>query len=254
MSGLPPIAAALLLMLTVYCNKPPHEPKFEAEGNAISNSMRKRPDSSANSIETAVSQASPLRKKERGKKGRILQSALSNRRFNPQKWLDDDRSFPPPGPPGKISYYDPLIKRMSRRYGFDWRLIAAQIYAESRFDSAAQSRCGALGLMQIMPKTAKHLGADPLRLDIPEVNIATGCLYDRKMVSLWKKDVDHYEERLAFALASYNAGRGRVLKSFSRPDSLTEWKSVHPLLPGETQDYVHRIALKHDFYCRHALP
>jgi membrane-bound lytic murein transglycosylase F len=142
---------------------------------------------------------------------------------------------------------------MSRRFGFDWRLIAAQIYAESRFDTTAKSHVGAKGLMQIMPRTAKHLGTDPLRLHIPEVNVATGCLYDKRMVTLWKRNVDHPQERLAFALASYNAGRGRVLRSFVT-DSLETWELVHPLLPGETQDYVHRIALKYDFYKRHALP
>lgn len=143
---------------------------------------------------------------------------------------------------------------MARRYGFDWRLISAQIYAESRFDSTAKSHCGAFGLMQMMPKTALSLGTDPLRLACPEINVAAGCLYDRNMVSLWKKNIDRHEEQLAFALASYNAGRGRVLKSFSPVDSLSEWRAVHPLLPEETQDYVHRIALKYDFYSRHALP
>ena len=193
-------------------------------------------------------------KSKKTKKDRILRCALHNNRFDAQKWLDDDHSFPPPGPPGKISRFDPVIKKMARRYGFDWRLIAAQIYAESGFDTTARSHCGAQGLMQVMPKTARYLGTDPLELEQPEVNIATGCLYDRKMVGLWKRNVDNREERLAFALASYNAGRGRVLRSFSIDDSLTDWENVHPDLPVETQDYVHRIVLKYDFYSHHALP
>ncbi|MBN1756880.1 MAG: transglycosylase SLT domain-containing protein [Chitinispirillaceae bacterium] len=204
-------------------------------------------------------QPSPVRKDSSSaaknrKKGRILRCALRNSRFNPQKWLEEDRTFPPPGPPGRISRFDPVIKKMARRYGFDWRLIAAQIYAESGFDSTAKSYCGARGLMQVMPKTAWYLGTDPLELEQPEVNIATGCMYDRKMVVLWKKNVNQREEQLAFALASYNAGRSRVLRSFSTEDSLTEWEKVYPMLPTETQDYVHRIALKYDFYSRHALP
>ena len=187
------------------------------------------------------------------KKKPVLECALNNNRFDAKKWLRDDRSFPPPGPPGRISKFDPLIKKMARRYGFDWRLIAAQIYAESRFDTTARSHVGARGLMQVMPKTAEFLGTSPLKLGIPEVNIATGCLYDQRMVTLWKRNVDNRQQRLAFALASYNAGRGRVLRSFSS-DSLNEWRAVHPLLPSETQDYVHRITLKYDFYSRHALP
>jgi soluble lytic murein transglycosylase-like protein len=208
------------------------------------------PDSTA-STATARKQD---RTRKTARKSRLLQCALNNGRFNPRKWLEEDHTFPPPGPPGKISRFDPIIRKMARRYGFDWRLIAAQIYAESGFDSTAKSHCGARGLMQVMPKTASHLGANPVELEKPEVNVATGCLYDRRMVTLWKRNVDNREERLAFALASYNAGRGRVLRSFSSEDSLTEWKKVHPLLPDETQDYVHRIALKYDFYSRYALP
>ncbi|MBN1578754.1 MAG: transglycosylase SLT domain-containing protein [Chitinispirillaceae bacterium] len=253
--NVPAATATLLMMLlpAVSCNKPSNARKPAETGMVTADTVGTPGDSTGQPAAKITSKA-PRPAEKNKKKGRILQSALDNKRFDPQKWLDDDRFFPPPGPPGKISCYDPLIKKMARRYGFDWRLISAQIYAESRFDSAAQSRCGALGLMQLMPKTARHLGADPVRLDIPEVNIAAGCLYNRKMVTLWKREVDHREERLAFALASYNAGRRRVLKSFSPADSLTEWESVHPLLPGETQDYVHRIALKHDFYRRHALP
>ena len=60
--------------------------------------------------------------------------------------------------------------------------------------------------------------------------------------------------RLAFALASYNAGRGRVLKSYSTKDSIIDWERVYPELPKETQSYVHKIYLKYDFYKHHILP
>ena len=58
----------------------------------------------------------------------------------------------------KISKYDPLVKKHARRYGFDWRLISAQMYAESSFRPDVVSNAGAVGLMQIMPSTAKWLG------------------------------------------------------------------------------------------------
>ena len=142
---------------------------------------------------------------------------------------------------------------MARRYGFDWRLIAAQIFTESNFRNDAQSAVGARGLMQVMPSTAKFMGFDPKSMIQPETNIAVGCMYNQRMYSLWEKQSQDYN-RLAFALASYNAGRGRVLKSYSTPENRTSWEKVHPLLPEETQNYVHKIYLKHDFYKRRILP
>ena len=56
--------------------------------------------------------------------------------------------------------YKPIIKKYSKRYGFDWRLIAAQIMQESRFREEARSHVGARGLMQIMPRTAREISAE----------------------------------------------------------------------------------------------
>ena len=81
----------------------------------------------------------------------------------------------------RISPYDHMIKKYSRRFGFDWRLIAAQIFAESHFRPSAKSHVGAIGLMQIMPNTAKHMKVDPGLLLKPEQNISLGCLYDRQL-------------------------------------------------------------------------
>ncbi len=186
--------------------------------------------------------------------GTILDCALRNPHFDTEQWLKSDREFPSALHPGRISPFDAIIKKVSRRYGFDWRLIAAQIFVESRFDSAAISKCGAGGLMQVMPRTSSFLGVDPTHLHNPEINISVGCLYNSKLLGLWKKDIDIDEHRLAFTLASYNAGRGRVLKSFRKSDSLKTWMVVHPDLPLETQNYVHRIILKHNFYSKHVLP
>jgi hypothetical protein len=184
----------------------------------------------------------------------VLECALRNPHFDSDQWLQSDLEFPSALHPGRISPFDHIIKKVSRRYGFDWRLIAAQIFVESRFDSTAESKCGAGGLMQVMPKTSRYLGINPAHLHNPEINIGIGCLYNSKLLSQWKKDVEVDEHRLAFTLASYNAGRGRVLKSFKKSDSLITWTLVHPDLPLETQNYVHRIVLKYNFYSKHILP
>src|SRR5690606_25430388 len=60
---------------------------------------------------------------------------------------------------GKISQYDDLIKKGAEKLGWDWRLLAALIYQESKFVSSNESWAGARGLMQLMPETAKRFGA-----------------------------------------------------------------------------------------------
>lgn len=107
---------------------------------------------------------------------------------------------------GEISPYDSLIRSHAERAGFDWRLIASQVYQESRFDPEARSFAGAVGLMQIMPRTATAYGADdPTE---PADNIAAGVRYLEHQYSLFE-DLPA-SERIWFALASYNAGYGHV--------------------------------------------
>src|SRR5258706_5956733 len=73
---------------------------------------------------------------------------------------------------GTLSQYDPMVRKYAEQHAFDWRLVAAQIYQESRFDPQRKSWVGALGLFQIMPATAKGLGIkDPTD---PEQSIRGG--------------------------------------------------------------------------------
>lgn len=58
----------------------------------------------------------------------------------------------------QISKYDDLIKKYAKKINWDWRLLAAQVYQESKFDPGAKSWAGAKGLMQVMPATAESLG------------------------------------------------------------------------------------------------
>jgi membrane-bound lytic murein transglycosylase F len=108
---------------------------------------------------------------------------------------------------GRISPYDELIRKYSSQYSFDWRLIAAQMYQESRFDPKARSWVGAVGLMQVMPRTAKQFGYGDVRA--PDAGIHAGVEY-----MAWTRDRFDSElsitDRTWFALASYNAGKGHV--------------------------------------------
>ncbi len=157
----------------------------------------------------------------------------------------------------KISRYDPLVKKHARRYGFDWRLISAQIYAESSFRSDVVSSAGAVGLMQIMPSTAKWLSrchafrdlprrVDPKLLTKPEVSISLGCYYDWRLYSALK-DTDTERDRLAITLASYNCGPGRMRRA-RRKSSNGSWTQVKPYLPKETQHYVPKVFSKYAEY------
>jgi len=106
-----------------------------------------------------------------------------------------------------LSPYDPIIRRYAERYGFDWRLITAQMFQESRFDPEARSFAGAEGLLQVMPRTAKSMGFE--QVIEPEQGIHAGVKYldwvrDRFEPSL------PFSERLWFTLAAYNAGHGHV--------------------------------------------
>ena len=146
----------------------------------------------------------------------------------------------------RISPYDKLGKRYARRWGFDWRLISAQIFAESHFREKAESSAGALGLMQIMPSTAKWLGVDPSTLLRPDDNISLGCYYNRKLYDLWKdRDESH---RLAFTFASYNAGPTRVRRATRRAKDPHTWDGIRWHLPGQTRIYVARIFRKYEEY------
>lgn len=111
----------------------------------------------------------------------------------------------------KTEEYLPLIRKYSKRYGLDWRLIIAQILKESRFKENAVSHKGARGLMQIMPSTAgditKELDYEFIFRD-PRENITAGIYHLYKQMGYFS-DAD-YENRLKLALASYNCGPGRV--------------------------------------------
>ena len=148
--------------------------------------------------------------------------------------------------PWRISPYDKIVKKFARRYGFDWRLISAQIYAESRFRPDVVSHRGAVGLMQVMPSTARHFNVDPSVLLRPEDNIALGCYYDRWLYELWKGPPER--DRLAFMFASYNAGRRAILRAHANAPRKYRWSAVEPLVPGETRHYVRKIFRKYEEY------
>ncbi|MFO8005572.1 transporter substrate-binding domain-containing protein [Thioalkalivibrio sp.] len=107
-----------------------------------------------------------------------------------------------------LSPWDDLVRRYAEPRGFDWRLIVAQMYQESRFDPEARSSMGATGLMQLMPRTAQQVGVQ--NLEDPADNIRAGILYLDWVRQRLPEDLS-VADRVWFTLAAYNAGVGHVM-------------------------------------------
>jgi soluble lytic murein transglycosylase-like protein len=117
------------------------------------------------------------------------------------------------------SEFDSIIEHASRTYGVDKDLIRSVIRAESGFDPRATSPKGAMGLMQLMPETARDLGVKDAY--DPQENIMAGTRYLKTLL-------DRYEGDVPRSLAAYNWGMGNVERNPGR-------------LPRETRDYIARI-------------
>ena len=148
-----------------------------------------------------------------------------------------------PGWYAKLRYplaYEHVIRGHARNYDLDPALLAAVIYRESKFDPDARSRSGAIGLMQLLPDTAKgialHTGGRRFvvaDLYDPEINVRYGAFYLRRL--LRKYD----DARLA--LAAYNAGQRNVDRWLARDERIA--------FP-ETRHYVEEVVELRDVYAR----
>ena len=108
---------------------------------------------------------------------------------------------------GNISPYDTLIRAAAEELNWDWRLLASQVYQESRFYPNANSWTGARGLMQLMPATAEELGVSDQ--EDPEENLKGGVRYLKQLGRAFSSIPDSLA-RIKFTLAAYNCGLGHV--------------------------------------------
>lgn len=111
----------------------------------------------------------------------------------------------------RLQQVAPLIVEAATKYGLDPVKVAAQCFQESRFDPRARSHVGAMGLMQLMPATARELGVtDPLD---PRQNLDGGCRYMVWLRRTYFTDPQvSADDQYNFCLAAYNAGAGNVRK------------------------------------------
>lgn len=148
-----------------------------------------------------------------------------------------------------LSPYDSLIRKYADTLGWDWKLLAAVIYQESRFRINAHSYKGAEGLMQMIRTTADRYKID--NLFDPEESIKGGAMHLSRLQNMfWRYAATPHDRRL-FALAGYNAGEGHIKKCIKYADSLgvqvTTWEELKSYMPlfdfkwGETLTYISRI-------------
>jgi soluble lytic murein transglycosylase len=127
--------------------------------------------------------------------------------------------------------YEQIVRGHAHNYSLDPALLAAVIYQESKFEADARSTSGAIGLMQLLPDTAKgialHTGGNRFRVEDlynPEINVRYGAWYLRHLLQKYG------EERTA--LAAYNAGQ----------DNVDRWRRAgREIQFPETRAYVDRV-------------
>jgi len=174
---------------------------------------------------------------------------------------------------GKISPWDDTFRKEGTRLGLDWRLLAAIAFTESRFDPKAASDWGAVGLMQVLPSTAKTMGVT--NPEDPVENIKAGAGYFKYLVDRFDDPALEMRQRIRFALASYNAGLGHVfdarsLASKTNRNNKVWFGQVEEALrlkrdrkwheqtkfgfcrADETINFVSRVQASYDVFARHA--
>jgi soluble lytic murein transglycosylase len=128
-------------------------------------------------------------------------------------------------------HYESIVRGHARNYDLDPALLAAVIYQESKFKAGARSKSGAIGLMQLLPDTAKgialHTGGTQFRVEDlydPEINVRYGAWYLRRLLQKYG------DERTA--LAAYNAGQ----------ENVDRWRrNGEGIQFAETRAYVDRV-------------
>jgi len=144
----------------------------------------------------------------KAKQGTSLGNTLIKRYFKANKWITN-----PTASADRKRFEEalPLFQAYAEQYGFDWVMIAAQSYQESRIDQSVVSHVGAMGVMQIKPSTAADKSVGIADISTIEPNIHAGVRYLRYIADTYLDDpaIDD-KNRLLLAFAGYNAGPGRL--------------------------------------------
>lgn len=137
--------------------------------------------------------------------------------------------------------YAGAIRAGAARYDLDPALVAAVVYAESRFDEHARSSQGAVGLMQILPETADQIADESggvtfttEDLETPRINVRYGSYYLRQAL-------DAFDGDKVAAIASYNAGMGAVGEWVAQAHAEGHGLRIKDIPYPETRAYVKKV-------------
>lgn len=157
--------------------------------------------------------------------------------YHPVKRVEEDRLGTPASP------YDALLKKYAAKIGWDWRMLAALVWNESKFHIELRSPRGAEGLMQMMPHTARRHHTDDM-LD-PEENLRAATDYLARLRGLFEDDADNAEELMRMVLAAYNAGEGRIKDVIAyaaytgRPHG--KWTDLEAVIPEMREESILQV-------------
>lgn len=144
------------------------------------------------------------------KKGTLLGNIVFKRYLKTNKWARNSVS-----PKELKKFHDTvaLFRKYADQYGFDFLMICALAYQESQLDHSKRSHAGAIGIMQVLPSTARDPNVNIPDIKVLEKNIHAGNKYLRFLDDRYFNDssIDRLN-RMLFTFASYNAGPGRVTR------------------------------------------
>lgn len=144
-------------------------------------------------------------------------------------------------------HFDDHFKKNTKHYfgiGTDWRWFQAQAIVESEMRPAIRSRSGAMGLMQIMPKTFHEIRSRHPHLNDPfdpKLSIAAGIYYNRQLYEAWP-NINDEDDRRSFMFASYNAGLGNIKRAAKRAGNPDRYAELEPALSPGPRHYLIKIA------------
>jgi membrane-bound lytic murein transglycosylase MltF len=142
------------------------------------------------------------------KQGTLMGNILIKRYLQTTKWVTNARSEEDIA---RFRSMVALFQNYASQYDFDWLLMIAQGYQESRLDQSMRSHVGAIGVMQVMPSTARDKAVNIPDIENLESNIHAGIKYNRWVADNFFKDPEISERnRALFVFAAYNAGPSRV--------------------------------------------
>jgi membrane-bound lytic murein transglycosylase MltF len=162
----------------------------------------------------AIRKNSPQLKKfvndfgRKNREGTLMGNILIKRYFKNAKWIQN------PGNERDAERFRTMValfQKYGEQYGVNYLLITAQAYQESGLDQTKRSGAGAIGVMQLLPSTARDKNVGIPNIEKLEDNIHAGVKYIRFILDRYYKDapMDEVDKHL-FAFASYNAGPGRI--------------------------------------------